>query len=175
MAPPDDLVAFCEREHARLVGAITLYCGDRALGEEIAQDALAKACERWEQVRVMAAPGAWVHRVAINATNSRFRRLGAERRARRRLEDRHDETVTDPDTADAVTIRDALAVLPSRQRQVLVLRFYLGLSVAETAQWMTSSEAATKSMTQRAIASLRDVLGVELQLEQVKEADDARY
>lgn len=172
MAPPDDLVAFCQREHARLVGTITLYCGDRALGEEIAQEALASACERWEKVRTMDAPGAWVHRVAINATNSRFRRLGAERRARRRLEGRHDDVVTDPDGADALAIRRGLAALPARQRQALVLRFYLGLSVAETARWMESSEAAVKALTQRAIARLRELLGIELQLDEAMEVDD---
>jgi RNA polymerase sigma-70 factor (ECF subfamily) len=175
VAPPDDLVAFCQREHARLVGAVTLYCGDRALGEEIAQESLAAACERWEKVRTMDAPGAWVHRVAINATNSRFRRLGAERRARRRLEGRHDDAVTDPDGADAVAIRQSLAALPARQRQALVLRFYLGLSVAETARWMDSSEAAVKALTQRAIARLRGLLDINFPFDDAMEVDDVAH
>ena len=172
MAPPEELVVFCRREHPRLVGALTLYCGDRAVAEEIAQDALATVCERWEQVRRMAAPGAWAHRVAINAAISRFRRRAAGRRALRRLGGRAAEDGSDPDAADAVAIRRAVASLPARQRETVVLRFYLQLSVAETAQWMDATEAAVKSLTQRALAGLRERLGLVDDALAVREVDD---
>lgn len=158
MAPPEELVVFCQREHPRLVGALALYCGDRAAAEELGQEALARACERWEKVSRMAAPGAWVHRVAMNAATSRFRRRAAERRALGRLSGPAEVGVDDPDGADAVTIRLAVAALPARQAQALVLRFFLQLSVAETAQWMQVSDAAVKSLTQRGLAGLREQL-----------------
>lgn len=41
------LAAFCHREYARLVGALTLYCGDGDVAQELAQEALVRACERW--------------------------------------------------------------------------------------------------------------------------------
>jgi RNA polymerase sigma factor (sigma-70 family) len=175
VAAPDELAAFCRREHPRLVGALTLYCGDRSVAEEIAQDALAAACERWESVSKMAAPGAWVHRVAVNAVSSRFRRRSAERRARSRLEAAHEEAVSDPDGADAIAIRRAVAALPLRQKQALVLRFYLGLSVAEAAAWMDVSEAAVKSLSQRAMATLRGRFGVGPGLGEAKEVDDVTH
>jgi RNA polymerase sigma factor (sigma-70 family) len=158
-SPPQDLVLFCRNEHPRLVGALTLYTGDRALAEELAQEALVKACERWEQVSKLAAPGAWTHRVAMNAANSWFRRRAAERRALRRLEGDADEAVSDPDAADAIVIRRAVADLPHRQGQALVLRFYVQLSVVETADWMRTTEAAVKSLTQRGLAALRNRFG----------------
>lgn len=62
---------FCRREHPRLVGAVTLYLGDRDVAEDIAQEALARACAAWGRVRRMRAPGAWVHRVAASGGPSR--------------------------------------------------------------------------------------------------------
>ena len=158
MEPPEELVLFCRREHPRLVGVLTLYCGDRVVAEELAQEALVRACERWNTVSQMSAPGAWVHRVAINAATSRFRRRDAERRALARVAGQTDGVASDPDGADAVAIRTAVSTLPSRQAHALVLRFYLQLSVAETAQWMRVSEAAVKSLTQRGLAGLRQRL-----------------
>lgn len=171
-APPPDLAAFCAREYPRLVGTLTLYCGDRLVAEEFAQEALAAACERWERVGRMEAPGAWAHRVAINAANSRYRRHAAERRARRRLAHREQPAVADPDAADAVAVRREIAALPSRQAQALVLRYYLGLSVAATARWMECSEAAVKSLTLRAVERLRPRLGLEAETTEVQEVDD---
>jgi len=78
---------FCVAEHSRLVGALSLYCGDRTLAEELAQDALSRACRDWKKVRRLGAPGAWTHRVAINLANSHFRRAAIELRAKRRLQE----------------------------------------------------------------------------------------
>lgn len=74
---PADLAAFCRLEHPRLVGTLGLYTGDADLAEELAQDALLRACRDWDRVRTFAAPGAWVHRVAINLANSAFRSRAA--------------------------------------------------------------------------------------------------
>lgn len=169
---PEELVAFCTREHPRLVGALTLVCGQRALAEELAQDALVKACERWEQVSQMAAPGAWVHRVAINGARSRFRRRGAERRALQRVGAEPTQVGRDVDATEVLAIRESVAALPARQAQALVLRYYLQLSVAETAEWMQVSPAAVKSLTQRAMAELRGRLGAGATVGTAQEVDD---
>jgi DNA-directed RNA polymerase specialized sigma24 family protein len=81
-----EFAAFCVEEHPRLVGALSLYCGDRAVAEELAQDALSRACRDWNKIRHLGSPGAWTHRVAINLANSYFRRAAAETRAKRRLQ-----------------------------------------------------------------------------------------
>ncbi|QBI18773.1 hypothetical protein ER308_03880 [Egibacter rhizosphaerae] len=66
--------------------------------------------------------------------------------------------------ADAVAVRQAVARLPHRRRAVLVYRFYLGYSVAETADAMGASESATKSLASRAVDELRGVLDVDTTL-----------
>ena len=61
---PIDLTEFCEAEWPRLVGALSLYTGDADLAEELAQEAVVRACRHWRKVRSMEAPAAWLHRVA---------------------------------------------------------------------------------------------------------------
>ena len=159
MAVPEELADFCSREYPRLVGTLTLYCGDRDVAQELAQEALARACLSWSKVSKMDAPGPWINRVAINLANSHFRRRAAERRAQDRLE----SAVSDHRTADtdlALTIRRAVAALPKRQRTALVLRYFNDLPVAQVAELMGASEGAVRRLTHTAIASLRKQEGL---------------
>lgn len=151
----EELEAFCQREHPRLVGALTLHCGDQAVAEELTQDALARACDRWTKVRLMDRPGAWVHRVAINLASSHFRRRSAERRANARHGDDTRDGHRDTDVAATLAVREAIAGLPTPQRSVIALRFYLDLTVAETAEVMDTTESSVKSHTHRAVTALR--------------------
>jgi RNA polymerase sigma-70 factor (sigma-E family) len=161
--------AFCAGEHPRLVGALSLYCGDPAVAEELAQDALARACRDWNRVRRLAAPGAWVHRVAINLAHSHFRRKGAEARAGQRVHSMPgSEQQFGGDHDTALTIRSAVASLPQRQRVAVVLRYYLDLPVGQVALIMQCPEGTVKTLTSKAISSLRRTLSADL-----KEARDA--
>ena len=108
-----DLDAFCSRTRTGLVGALSLYLGDPGVAEELANDALLRAVDRWEQVREIANPDGWVYAVSFNLARSRYRRLAAERRAHARLDHRSDSTV-DHDHAEAVEVRAALGRLPRR-------------------------------------------------------------
>lgn len=132
---------------------LTLHCGDRHVAEELAQETLVKVCVRWRSVVRMGNPEAWMFRVGINLTNSYFRRKAAERKARSRLgtEALH----SDPDVADAVAVREALAGLPRRQRAVLVLRFYADLSTRDVAEVLEMPEGTVKTLSHRALKSLR--------------------
>ena len=57
-----DPSAFCDRVSGRLVGSLTLYGGDRHVAEELAQEALARAWERWSTVSRLDSPEAWTFR-----------------------------------------------------------------------------------------------------------------
>lgn len=157
MAPPEDFADFCAREHPRLVGALDLYCGDLGVAEELAAEALVRACERWEEVRAMAAPGAWVHRVAMNLTNSWYRRRRAERRALARIGPVG--VHLEENTAEVMAVREALVLLPRRQRQAVILRHYLGVPAAEVAQLMGITPGNARVLVHRGLAAMRDLLG----------------
>ena len=150
-----ELIAFCRREHGRIVGLLSLYCGDAALAEELAQDALARVCRDWRRVRRMEHPEAWASRVAVNLANSFFRRRAAERRARERLAAQPEPPATQPDTALVLSVRQAVAALPPRQRTALLLHYFCDLPFAQVADLMGSPEPTVKSLARRGIARLR--------------------
>jgi RNA polymerase sigma factor (sigma-70 family) len=133
---------------------MVLFSGDRILGEEIAQEALTRALERWDRVGRMASPEAWVYRTGFNVARSWARRRVLEQRANARITGSGLPAEL-PDSATAVAVREAVAALPARQRAVIVCRFYGGLSVAETAHVMSCASGTVKALTHRAIAGLR--------------------
>lgn len=151
----DGLIEFCERVRPRLVGMLSLYLGDQGVAEELAQETLARVWTNWPKVSQLDAPAGWAHRVALNLANSVFRRRAAERRARERLIVDHNPVHLDPDGAEAVGLRRAVAALPPRQRSVVVLRFYADLSVDEVARSMACAPGTVKSLTHKAVAALR--------------------
>lgn len=150
-----EFAAFAVREHPRLVGALTLYCGDIALAEELAHDTLVRCRQQWRRVAAADRSGAYAHRIAINLANSWFRRRSAERRAMQRAAGGHSEGRDDPCSADAVAVRRAVASLPARQREVVVRRFYLDEDVPTVAAAMGVTASSVRSATTRAIAALR--------------------
>lgn len=170
MQDEDEVTAFCRREHPRLVGALTLYCGDRGTAEELAQEALARVWRDWSRVRSMDAPGGYLHRVAMNLAHSQLRRRSAERRARARSWTADRESYQDPDTADRLTVQRALAQLSGQQRRVLVTRFYLGHDVAETAELLAMPVGTVKTHSSRGLAALREALGVTVRTREVADA-----
>lgn len=155
-APPE-LERFCATEFPRLVRMLDLLTGDLHVAEELAQEALVRASSHWTSVSQMDAPGAWTRRVARNLATSRWRRIQAARRAAARIGPNptvhHDVDVTEVDAVHA-----ALQRLSDRDREVLVLRHHLQLTVAETAAELGISQEAARSRSHRAAARLRALL-----------------
>lgn len=150
-----DLPSFYEAHFPRLVGMLTLYCGDRELAAELAQEAMAQAWRRWSQVRHMEAPVAWVNRVAINLANSAWRRTLLQRRVTHREEPRREA-----DVGTAVAVREAVSALPRRQRTALVLRYFADLPLQEVAELMKCSPETVRAHTRQAILNLRKRSGL---------------
>lgn len=157
MESPD---SFCVALQPRLLGTMTLLVGDVDVAEDLTQEALGRAYARWPEVRRMQSPQAWTYRVALNLARSRWRRQATERRARARVESRARVAEHQPDHADALAVRNAVAALPSRQRTALVLRYWSDLGVDEVAALMRCSPGTVKSHTSRAIATLRATAGL---------------
>ncbi|HEX2057851.1 MAG TPA: sigma-70 family RNA polymerase sigma factor [Actinomycetota bacterium] len=134
---------------ANVFGALVLQVRDRAIAEELTQEAFTRASARWKTVTRADSPEAWVYRVAFNLANSHFRRRAAERRARRRLGPGAPEARTDPDSSAVVTVRAALARLPRRERTAIVLRYYADLPVRVAAEVMACPEGTLKTLVHR--------------------------
>lgn len=146
--------AYCLEIRPRLVGALSLYTGDVQLAEDVAQESLARVWDRWDDVRAMRSADAWTFRVAFNLAHSWVRR----RRARRAREQRAGvpgAVAVDGDVAEGLAVRAAVAELPRRQKQALVLRYFEDLSVADTAVAMACAQGTVKALTSQAIARLR--------------------
>lgn len=157
MSGDEEFDRFCVDAWPRLVAALTLYCGDVHVAEEIAQEALLRAYQRWPTVAALESPGGWAYRVGINLANSLVRRKQAESRARRRLANDRPPTLAAPETD--MSVRQALATLPARTRAAVVLRYYVGFDAVETAAVLGSTPGAVRALTHRALRQLREQLG----------------
>lgn len=144
------LATVCEAEYPRLVGLLALRVSDRHVAEELAQDALAELCRKWQTVEQ---PSTWLTVVALNLSRSWLRRRFAEQRAYRRHGSVPDSQPP-PETALVIAVREAVSRLPPRQQEALILRFYEGLSVEEAAEVMRCSQGNVKSLSHRALRRL---------------------
>ena len=150
---------FCVEVHPRLVGTLALHSGDVGLAEEVAQEALARAWERWDDVSRTDRPDAWVYRVEFNLMNSRFRRRSAERRAYERAATTRLEVAVDVDRAEIVCLRAAVVAQPPKQREAVLLRYFADLKIDDVADVMGCAPGTVKSLTAAAIGNLRRSVG----------------
>ena len=139
----------------RLAYALT---GDQGHAEDVAQAAFARAYASWPKVRRTENPEGYVRRIVINENRNRFRK----QRVTERLTDAPPEPGPGTGIADATSQYDersalmaALRRLGPRQRAVVVLRYWLGLTEAEAAAELNCSVGTVKSQASRALATLR--------------------
>jgi RNA polymerase sigma-70 factor (sigma-E family) len=140
-----------------------LLTGDRALAEDLMQEAFVRVLGRFRDLRNGDAFWWYLRRTIVNLSNSHFRRLRVERAhlARERstvlgMAEIGAAAVTDVEERERM--RAALAGLRPQQRAAIVLRFYEDLSEAETADILGCAVGTVKSMVSRGMASLRGEL-----------------
>jgi RNA polymerase sigma factor (sigma-70 family) len=139
------------------VPVISLHCGDRDLAEKCTQEALLRACLKWRTVRGLTNPSGWVFGVAANLTADHYRRRSARNRAYELLADRI-ATVSRAGAEEHVDLIRALQELAVRQRQVLVMRYFLDMPLDEVGEALGMSPGAVRTMTHRAVSRLRTTL-----------------
>jgi RNA polymerase sigma factor (sigma-70 family) len=156
-------------ESARLIAGLARMCGDVGLAEDMAQDALVAAMEKWPQTGVPDNPGAWLMATAKNRAIDRLRREKTYERKREEIV--HDTGAlfaierSDFDAAADDEIGDDLLALIfacchpllSREARVaLTLRLLGGLTTGEIARAFLSSESTVAQRLVRAKRTLRD-------------------
>ena len=156
--------------YPRLVAAVALVSGSRPAAEDAVQEALLRAWERAERGERIDSLPAWVTTVSLNLARSGLRRALAERRARTRLDRAGPAELGQ---ADRLDLEHALATLSRRQREVVILRYYLGMDTREVAEMLRINEGTVKSTLFRARAKLAEALGVP-ETEEANDLDQAR-
>lgn len=152
------LTEFARREYGRLVRATALCCPPGVASEEIAQEALLQLCRHWRRVARMEYPEAWLYRVALNlASTERARTVRRQRAATAWMRSQQTVAIT-VDPADSEPLRAAVQALPGRQQQAIVCRFFLDLSVADTAAVLNCAQGTVRALTAQAMTSLRRVI-----------------
>lgn len=143
---------FYHREISAVVGLAYVLSGSNRAAEDLAQEAFLSALRHWEQISGYDNPGAWVRRVVSNRAVSRFRRSAAEARALLRLRG-EDYTVPETDP-EAIGLWEEVRRLPTRQSQVVALRYYDQRPIADIAQILGCSQTTVKTHLRRAKETL---------------------
>lgn len=154
-AAPDRarLAALFVADYERLVRLARLL-GDPADAEDVVQTAFIRVYRRG-RLRDPELAGAYLRQTVVNLTRSSWRR---KQTARRYAEARPSNEIPDADVAGRLVMRAAIAALPRRQREAVVLRYYVDLTEAATADMMGVSIGSVKAYTSRGLARLGELL-----------------
>ena len=160
-----DVAVIFRRYHADLVRLALLLVGDRASAEDVVQDVFTRLCAGGRELHQDSAL-AYVRTAVVNGCRSVLRRRTLARRIAVTgtapwCEVQESAEYTAILAEDRRRVLAALAALPGRRREVLVLRFYLGLPVAEVAAMLGISQGSVKSAAARGLAALAGELGEE--------------
>jgi RNA polymerase sigma-70 factor (sigma-E family) len=150
-----------EAHYRPLVRLATLLLHDQGLAEEIVQDAFVALHGRWRGLRDTYKALAYLRAAVVNRSRSALRHRGVVERYLATAALPLDMPSAEAGALGALqhdAVIAALRALPARQREALVLRYYLDLSEADIAEAMGCSRGAVKSHTSRGMAALRITL-----------------
>ena len=153
------VTALFEEHYASLVRMARLLVDDRETAEDVVMDAFTSLYRRWAAVRDPDEAYRYVRSCVLNGSRSQLRR----RRLRRRHESgSHQQEATrdslETNETDRSTVTQLLRTLPYRQRQVLVLRYFVDLTEAQIAYELGVSPGSVKTHASRGLDALARAL-----------------
>jgi RNA polymerase sigma factor (sigma-70 family) len=154
----EDFGGFYERAYPQAYRVALGITGDRALADDVAQEAFARAFRDRSRFRGDAPGSAWIHRIVVNEALDALRR----RRWTRSLDAQVVELAVRPDgsaaVADRLSIEGALAGLAPKQRAAVVLRYYVDMDYATIASVLGTTAGNVGVMLTRSLDRLRNQL-----------------
>ena len=154
----DDFDEFVRARRLTLLRTATLLTGDQHAAEDLVQETLVRAAQRWPTIAAGHSPDAYVRRILYTRSIDawRWRRRQADPVLSR---DRGDATAThETDSSDTkITLEQALRRLTPKQRAVLVIRYYEDRTEVEAARILGCSVNTVKSQTRHALGRLREL------------------
>ena len=166
-----DFESWYRKESAQLVTVLTLALAEPDLAKDSADEAFARAYERWPRVSGMDSPTGWTYKVALNYGRRRLRRRRFEQALLLR------QTRDRPTEENAAGGRDTdlwriVSGLPARQRTAIVLRYVGDFSELEVAQLMGISAGAASSSLSVARRRLAELVHNDVRESQTVSEDD---
>ena len=156
-----DLTGIFLRHRVHLVHIAVLLVDDLALAEDVVQDAFLGLHRRAGQLRDPDAALAYLRRATVNGARSLLRRRRTVRRHLRTV-----GVVTAPGSDEGVLLAEehagvlrAVRSLPTRDQEVLTLRYWSGLSDAEIADALQVSRSTVSSTASRALGKIATLIG----------------
>lgn len=147
--------AVARREARHLFGIAYTILRDPVEAEDAVQDVLVRAWRAWRRTDRFADQGPWLTRICVNRSLSRrlhLRRLRTRETALHAQVMGHDPEPFDPELARAF---DGLT---SQQRAVVMLHYFFGYSLDESAEIMGCRPGTARSHLHRALVALREVM-----------------
>ncbi len=145
--------------YASLVRLAALLVRDSGEAEEIVQDAFVAMHDKWRRLRDPDRALGYLRRTVVNRARSALRHhVVVAKHTPARLADAASAESHVMADQTRVLVMDALHRLPTRQREVLVLRYYSDLTEAEIADALDISRGAVKSHAHRGMTALRTTL-----------------
>lgn len=155
-AEPRNLADLYRDHRMRMVRLAVLLVDDPGTAEDVVQEAFTGLHRHWAGLRDEAAAVAYLRTAVVNGSRSVLRR----RRTARDYVPPHQVNARSAESlamlsAEHQAVVDALGTLPPRQREVLVLRYYGGMSEAEIAEATGISRGTVKSTASRALDAVQ--------------------
>ncbi|UED84558.1 SigE family RNA polymerase sigma factor [Streptomyces profundus] len=132
--------------------ACLMTSGDTHLAEDLVQETLGRMYTMWNRRRCIENPGAYAKKVLVRVYLTHRRRRSSDEQPAPWLPE---QPIEIGDSSLRVTLLQALAALPRKDRAVLVLRYWEDLSIEQTAAAMSTSSSAVRSRSSRALVKLR--------------------
>ena len=154
------VTALFEEHYASLVRMARLLVDDRETAEDVVMDAFTSLYRRWTAVRDPTEAHRYVRSCVLNGARSQLRRRRVRRRhesGSRQQEDANGDGI-ETNEADRSTMTRLLGTLPYRQRQVLVLRYFVDMTEAQIAFELGVSPGSVKTHASRGLAALARAL-----------------
>jgi RNA polymerase sigma-70 factor (sigma-E family) len=145
--PVASIEALFRARYTEMVGLAGLLLGDRGAAEEVVQDAFAKFHLSRHRITDPDREVAYLRSIVCNLARGRLRRRSVERRLR-----------PAPRLEVVPAVAAGLASLPRRQRECVVLRYWLDLSERDIAATLGIAPGSVKSHLHRGLAALEDRL-----------------
>jgi RNA polymerase sigma-70 factor (sigma-E family) len=150
-----EIAAIYGTQYRSLVRLAVLLVGDLGIAEEVVQDSFIAIAGARRQLRDHDKALSYLRQSVVNRSRSALRRRMLAELSTRAVQAAGQEAIT---PRDCVPVISALRTLPPRQREALVLRFYLDLPEEQVASAMRTSRGAVTRHTARAMAALSGVL-----------------